>query len=1134
MSARISRVLSSTFVVAFLLASVLPTPSAVAVALTPEQKCRSELQLRNTRYIGASHRIRQRCLRGIFSGKLPVTTDCVTGVGDAKASSALDKIRARVSVRLPRACAGIDLGLLGYPGDCRDETGSPFDEFDLERCLIDQGDAIVAEMLDTEYPPVRWVPGQYLHCVNGVGVRGGATVRAELKARSECSFRDEIDPLVEGECRAQIVPYGPGTANLPTNDRILRAYVGLLAGVPDVCSGANVDFLGYTDDCVDNTGGRFNSFDLKLCLFDTHRAYAQKALELAFPSQPVCGDGTVDADEECDDGNSIETDSCLSDCTAARCGDGFVQTGVEECDDGNGVQTDACLNNCAAAKCGDSVVRTGVEECDDGNASNNDACLTTCTAADCGDNIVCTSLTCKSGPGGGPEDCDDGNNASGDGCDAACGIEFCGDAIINNKNEQCDDGPLNANAPNQCRPGTCKLPFCGDGIVDDAAPYNETCDPPNGTACSEECTALLCGNGQIDEGEECDDGANNSNTVPDACRRNCVEAFCGDGVVDTDEACDDRNTSNNDTCLNSCAENVCGDGFVRTGVEECDDGANNSNTIPDACRTTCENAGCGDGVVDSGEVCDDGNQTPTDACTNACVDNVCGDGILFAGVEECDDGGANSDTAPNACRSDCREAGCGDGVIDSGEECDGANAAACAPSGEICNGACSCAPAANECPGLGELTLKAGYGIPCGSNDDCGVGVCDPVTARCKTATELDTGWTGISHDADVNDDQVLLGNIECASGTAPCGVCEVAGINPTNGVCRCVNNNRVICDQPFRNDTDDCGGQLCTCYLGPPLPLSAGNTPACVVNRFAADISGTANVDLGAGNINVSLRSVVFLGQGLTIPCPYCEGDPIPADGVRGGVCRFGKDVGQSCDVDAISTTFPAPGGDGHSLDCFPDPGKNVSGTGLVIELAQTTSSVSLFADVDCGFPPFVKEECHCGICSGNGSFPCSSNTDCEVAGFGLCQSRGFGDPRANQCAGAGGCTLGPDGDATCDEGPEDKYCDAVVRASGEGFIQCLGNADCSIDTIGVAAGSCTLTKVRECFSRTIDAVGAADPETPIGAAIFCIPPTGNAGINQVAGLPGPGRILNQGRSRLFCASDPSVQYTPGVGGCP
>jgi len=47
-----------------------------------------------------------------------------------------------------------------------------------------------------------------------------------------------------------------------------------------------------------------------------------------------------------------------------------------------------------------------------------------------------------------------------------------------------------------------------------------------------------CGDGELDTGEECDDGVSNSDTLPDACRTSCRNAFCGDGVVDTGEICD--------------------------------------------------------------------------------------------------------------------------------------------------------------------------------------------------------------------------------------------------------------------------------------------------------------------------------------------------------------------------------------------------------------------------------------------------------------------------------------------------------------------------------------------------------------------------------------------------------------------
>ena len=39
--------------------------------------------------------------------------------------------------------------------------------------------------------------------------------------------------------------------------------------------------------------------------------------------------------EACDDANPDESDLCISNCQLARCGDGFLERGVEACDDGN-------------------------------------------------------------------------------------------------------------------------------------------------------------------------------------------------------------------------------------------------------------------------------------------------------------------------------------------------------------------------------------------------------------------------------------------------------------------------------------------------------------------------------------------------------------------------------------------------------------------------------------------------------------------------------------------------------------------------------------------------------------------------------------------------------------------------------
>jgi len=61
-----------------------------------------------------------------------------------------------------------------------------------------------------------------------------------------------------------------------------------------------------------------------------------------------------------------------------------------------------------------------------------------------------------------------------------------------------------------------------------------------------------CGDGNLDAGETCDNGALNSDVTPDACRTNCFPASCGDGVVDTGETCDDGNTASGDGCDGAC------------------------------------------------------------------------------------------------------------------------------------------------------------------------------------------------------------------------------------------------------------------------------------------------------------------------------------------------------------------------------------------------------------------------------------------------------------------------------------------------------------------------------------------------------------------------------------------------------
>ncbi|MDC0717226.1 hypothetical protein [Nannocystis bainbridge] len=77
---------------------------------------------------------------------------------------------------------------------------------------------------------------------------------------------------------------------------------------------------------------------------------------------PVCGDGVVDPDEDCDDGNRDDGDACLATCVAAGCGDGEVWLGVEACDQGaanHPTAPDTCRPTCELPACGDGGLYVG-------------------------------------------------------------------------------------------------------------------------------------------------------------------------------------------------------------------------------------------------------------------------------------------------------------------------------------------------------------------------------------------------------------------------------------------------------------------------------------------------------------------------------------------------------------------------------------------------------------------------------------------------------------------------------------------------------------------------------------------------------------------------------------------------------
>lgn len=129
-----------------------------------------------------------------------------------------------------------------------------------------------------------------------------------------------------------------------------------------------------------------------------------------------------------------------------------------------------------------------------------------------------------------------------------------------------------------------------------------------------------CGDGEVDNGEECDLGRANDNAG--ACTEMCMLPKCGDGFLQGEEECDlGPENDNYGTCTNGCMLSVCGDGFLQEG-EECDEGEANNADLDGGCHPeTCTLVTtCGDGVVQPDEECDpEAEDDAAAVCTDQCL-----------------------------------------------------------------------------------------------------------------------------------------------------------------------------------------------------------------------------------------------------------------------------------------------------------------------------------------------------------------------------------------------------------------------------------------------------------------------------------------------------------------------------------
>lgn len=638
------------------------------------------------------------------------------------------------------------------------------------------------------------------------------------------------------------------------------------------------------------------------------------------PLETLCGNGIVDPNEACDDGNFKNDDECNWNCQFPSCGDGFKRTDVGEvCDDGNKNRGDGCSADCRSLEvCGDGYVNdyphaNPNEECDSGGVDTAE-CDKDCTARLCGDGYTNSHPDAK-------ELCDGGDPVvkrpvDTPECNDNCTPASCGDTHVNTAaGEQCDNGRYCANETACTSNSDCA--GIGDGL----------CVTRNLNCCTAECKNPKCGNGVVEPEcqvgdvllplERCDDGSACSDGRPcefdvqcagigdakcqprrgDGCSDNCLSReLCGDGVVNDyepyNEVCDDGNVKSGDGCSANCRSlEFCGDGILNDYApynEVCDDGRQCADGSECNSAEDCVGIGTGNCVPRNG-----------DGCSSLCNSTeVCGDGVVstypiqlrnahpmvahpnvgetFLSAEACDDGNtADGD----GCSSDCLSPeSCGDGYFNDYTRT--TEAGTFPP--ELCDD--------------GNNNNGDGCSANCGSLEQCGNGITDP-GEECDDNNQV--SGDGCTRDC------LIEG---CGNGRRDTGEqCDNGELNGDNADCtlECALN---VCGDRLVNKTVGTGGKAkeecdngtvntATCNLNCTLPRCGDG----LLNFDAGEFC-----DEGAGAVTGESRETLRCNVDCTFA--FC-GDGV-LNATRGERCDDGNnDDGDGCSADCRSTELCGDG---------------------------------------------------------------------------------------------------------------------------------------------------------------------------------------------------------------------------------
>jgi cysteine-rich repeat protein len=572
-------------------------------------------------------------------------------------------------------------------------------------------------------------------------------------------------------------------------------------------------------------------------------------------------------------------------------------------------------------------------------------------------------------------------------------VDSCGDGKQGAGFEVCDSGADNGKY-GFCAPDCMKLgPRCGDGVVQDP---QEQCDDGNTVAtdgCTDACKTATCGDGIVRAGvEDCDD--QNADDF-DGCRQDCLAGLCTGTSCDDKDACTGAETcdpytgckdgadlvcDNNDACdgKETCAPAsgcvagvapVCSDGNVCNGVETCDKAAGCVGGVPLACGNndvcdgieTCDPVkGCVPGMP---PVCNDGNQCTDDSC-----DAVTGCAVVNrSGV--CDDGTVC--TTGDACAAgEC----VGTPVLcDDNNEC----------TDDTCDPVAGCQAAFN--------TAACDDASACTSNDVCADGTCSGVPIVCNdqdvcTDDDCDPATGCI----------VAFNTVSCDDKDACTG-----GDTCTEGACA---GAPVSCDDDNVCTDDSCDPATGCSNVANAASCDDGN--ACTAQDLCSNSECKGTEDVTCDDSNACTDDACDTGKGCTFTANSLacdDGDPCTTDDTCGGSACKGQPMAcndlnactaDSCDAGAcVSTPVDGPCSDGDK--CTEDDAcanGQCAGTAKKCDDYNVCTQDSCEPASGCVFTPgagacddgnvcTTDDACNAGTCFGTDVAGCCNTTfDCAM----------------------------------------------------------------------------------------------------------------------------------------------------------